>query len=406
MTEMFAAVRVQKIKGMRNLQSIEAHGRREDEASKGRVDADRTENNLAWSCVEGNPLGVVAAFRKRKVDTGAGEYAGAPVGIHVMCIVSPDWISGAGDMHDPRNPRNKALFEAAKEWGDRTFGAGSVVAARMDMDERGGGVVDLVVVPVATFKQRGKEKTQISVNKAYEKAFGGGRVYSRMQDSWASHAQRHLDATLKRGKTKEETQREHVHADIIRPALQRAEAAEKAAKAWRKDAEKWRNRSKAMQKRIAEQKAMIDNHEKEIATFKKGIIGKFATAREEDLKEKVEEIRVSESAKNDALLLRAQRAEGSLNEAREGRAESSRQLAKQIEKYNLIVGHVRDNVPGAAEQIRKAEAVYDEQYGGGGQSQTQEAGIQHDDDEATRNLKIATARESAVNAANARGPSM
>ncbi|WP_197461289.1 hypothetical protein, partial [Acetobacter malorum] len=258
MTEMFAAVRVQKIKGIRNLQSIEAHGRREDDASKSRVDATMTSRNLAWSCADGNPLGVVAAFRKRKADTGAGEYKNAPVGLHVMCIVSHEWVSGAGDMHDPNNPRNKALFDEARSWGDKTFGKGAVVAARMDMDERGGGVVDLVVVPVATFKQRGKEKTQISVNKAYESAFGGGRVYGKMQDSWSAHAQRTLSTDLRRGKAKADTQRQHVHADIIRPALQRAEAAENAAKAWRKDAEKWRARSDVMQKQIGDQQAVIE----------------------------------------------------------------------------------------------------------------------------------------------------
>lgn len=422
MAEMFAAVRVQKIKGIRSLHSIEAHGKREDEASKKRVDSALTGKNLAWSCVENDPLGVTAAFKKRKADAGATEYKGAPIGLHAICVVSPEWIAGAGDIHDPKNPRNKALFDAARAWGNETFGPGSVVAARMDMDEKGGGVVDLVVVPISTFKQRGKEKTQISVNKAYERAFGGGRVYSQMQDSWAAHAQKTLSTDLKRGKTKEETQREHVHADIIRPALQRAEEAEKEAKAWRSnaekaekaanawraDAEKWRGKSEEMQKQVAEQKAVIEKQKAEISRFRRGVFGKLAAAREADLKEKTEEIRATESAKNDELLLRAHRAEGSLKRAGDSEAEALGRLHRLEEKYNAVVGEIGRTFPGAAREIRNIERDFDtyKNSPAGGGVPVPDAGVQHDDDEATRNLKVAAARESAVNARNASGPSM
>lgn len=407
MTEMFAAVRVAKIAGIRGMQSIEAHGKREDEASKKRVDAALTGQNLAWSCVEGDPLGVAAAFKKRKADTGAREYKNAPSGIHVLCVVSPEWIAGAGGIHDPKNPRNKALFEAARAWGNETFGAGSVVAARMDMDEAGGGVVDLVVVPVSTFKQRGKDKTQVSVNKAYERAFGGGRVYGKMQDSWSAYCQKHLAPSLKRGRKKAETQREHVHADILRPALQRAEAAEKAARAWRSDAEKWRSKSKAMQKKVAEQKSIIEKHEAEIAAFRKGFFGKFATAREEDLKEKTEKIRASESAKNDDLLLRAQRAEGSLKRYRDSETEALGRLHKLEEKYNAVTGEIGRTFPGAAREIRNIERDFDayknSPIGGGQGTPAPAAEVNQDDDEVTRNLKIAAARDTARNNS---GPSM
>lgn len=223
----FSAVRVKKISGIRSLQSIEAHGRREDSASAKRCDASRTDDNLARSNVD-DPLAVVAAFRQRKADTKATEYKGAPLGLHVLCVVSPEWISAAGDMHDPKNPRNTALFNAANKWAEEKFGKGSVIASRMDMDEAGGGVVDLVIVPVSEVKQRGKVKNQISVNKAYETAFGGGRVFPKMQDSWAEYCQRCLDPEIQRGRPKEETQREHVHADILRPALQERDAAFKA----------------------------------------------------------------------------------------------------------------------------------------------------------------------------------
>lgn len=232
----FAAVRVQKIMGLRGMQSIEAHGRRLDPASAARVDPSKTADNLAWSCAD-DPLAVVDAFRHRKAETGAKEYRGSPLGLHVLCVVSPEWLQAAGDLHDPGNDRNRALFHAARDWGDQTFGPGAVVAARMDMDEAGGGVVDLVIVPVAEVTQRGKVKNQISVNKAYEAAFGGGRVFSKIQDSWAGFAKAHLDSAIERGKPKAETGREHVHADIYRPMVQEAEKQAEAIK--RQAVEQW-----------------------------------------------------------------------------------------------------------------------------------------------------------------------
>lgn len=232
----FAAVRVQKINGLRGMQSIENHGRRLDPASAARVDPAKTSDNLAWSCSD-DPLAVVDAFKRRKSETGAKEYRGSPLGLHVLCVVSPEWLQAAGDLHDPGNDRNQRLFQAARDWGDQTFGPGAVVAARMDMDESGGGVVDLVIVPVHEVKQRGKVKNQISVNKAYEAAFGGGRVFSKMQDSWAGFAAAHLDSAIERGKPKAETGRDHVHADIYRPIVQEAERQAEAIK--RQAVEQW-----------------------------------------------------------------------------------------------------------------------------------------------------------------------
>lgn len=418
---MFAFARMARVKNIAALKNVDRHGRREDESSKRRADLAKTANNLAWSAVD-DQLDVIGAYKKRKSDTGAQEYKGASVALHFLVGVSPEWITQAGDVHDPQNPHNKALFTEARKWADATFGAGSTVAARLDLDEAGSGIVDLVVVPVAESKTRGKTKTLVSVNKGLERAWGKCKSYSALQDSWAKHAQETLSSDLQRGKPKEETQREHVHADIIRPAFERANQAEKeanqwrsnaakaekSAKAWRADAKKWRDKSEEMKKEVAEQKAIIQRQKEEIAAFRKGLMGKFATAKEADLKEKAEEIRAQESAKNDDFLLRAQRAEGNLSEAKDGRAEAVRQLAKQEEKYNLVISYVRDCVPHGAAHVREAEAVFAERESAsaGGGAPAQEAGIQHDDDEATKNLKIAAARESAVNAANARGPSM
>ena len=218
----YACVRVKRIGSIQAMRSCDEHGRRLDDASASRVDPSRTKRNLAWSCVA-DPLAVVDAFRHRKAEAAATEYKGAALGLHILCTVSPEWVSSAGDLHDPGNDRNKALFQAARDWGEKIFGAGSVIASRMDMDEAGGGVVDIFVVPVHQVKQRGKTKNQISVNKAFEAAFGGGRVYSKMQDSWAEHVQKCLDPEIKRGIPKSETGRSHVHADIYRPMVRAAE---------------------------------------------------------------------------------------------------------------------------------------------------------------------------------------
>jgi len=221
----FSAVRIQKIKSLAGFGAIEKHGRRQDASSLSRCDMSKTSNNLAWSLSD-DPLSVTDALSKRRECLGnAKQYGKAAVGGHLLCVVSPAWVSATGDIHDPKNPRNTAIFNAARAWAEKSFGAGSVISCRMDLDETGGGVVDVVVVPEMRKKVGGKEVSYISFNKAFEKEFGKKRSYSKMQDSWAEYCQQHLDPSIQRGKHKSETQREHVHADILRPALQ--EAAEK-----------------------------------------------------------------------------------------------------------------------------------------------------------------------------------
>lgn len=225
----FSCVRTKPIKSMQSLVSMDRHGRRQDKSCEARCDKERSPDNLAWSSSPaGDPLDVIGAFKHRKAETNAKEYAKAPIALHMLLTVSPEWIQASGDMHDPKNPNNRKLFDQAKAWAEEKFGPGSVVAARMDMDEAGGGVVDIFVVPVHQVNQRGKTKNQISVNKAYEAAFGGGRVYGKMQDSWASHCQQHLDPKITRGRPKEETGAEYVEASIIAPKLEKVSKREKA----------------------------------------------------------------------------------------------------------------------------------------------------------------------------------
>jgi len=38
--------------------------------------------------------------------------------MQALCLVSPEWVQLAGDLHDHANPRNVALFEQAKAWAE------------------------------------------------------------------------------------------------------------------------------------------------------------------------------------------------------------------------------------------------------------------------------------------------
>lgn len=232
---LFAAVRVARIQSMTQLRQIESHGLRKDEASAKRVDPSRTSLNLSESRYSPeDPLQLVQAFKAFKTATGASEAGkNAALGLHVLCVVSPGLITEAGDLHNPNNPVNRRAFEQSQEWARRTFGPDSLVAARMDMDETGGGVVDLIVCPTS-IKQGGrgrKPKLTISVREALaqvQKEHGAKRSYSALQDSWAKHARQHIDLRLQRGEPKAETGRVHVVADILRAADAEREASAQA----------------------------------------------------------------------------------------------------------------------------------------------------------------------------------
>ena len=218
---MFAFTRSQKM-DFHYLQAMTNHARRQDSVSLERVCRDRTKDNLTCSAYTLDGTDLKKAYAERKGVTGAKEYGKAAVGIHIIAGVSPEFIAREGDPHDPRNPANFRVFEHAQAWAEKEFGPGSVISARMDMDEAGSGVVDLFVVPVREMKMRGKTKTIVSVNKALDEIrekYGKKRdmgAYSSVNTSWAKYAQEHLDSELKRGVSKEETGREHVISDVFR----------------------------------------------------------------------------------------------------------------------------------------------------------------------------------------------
>ena len=218
-----AVARCQKIKNMAGLVAAEKHARRQDNSKH--IDEDRTHLNRAegYPGVD-DPLSVVEAFKARKRDAGATERKGAALAVHMLLGVSPEWIAETGDVHDPQNPRNKMLFDSARDFMEEKFGKGSVIHVRLDCDEAGSGIVDVIAVPVSSYQLRGKTKTHTLANAGIEAAFGRGRNYRRLQDQWAEHCQRTLDREIKRGRSIEETGRQHVHHSIYRPAMERVAA--------------------------------------------------------------------------------------------------------------------------------------------------------------------------------------
>lgn len=112
----YAATRTVLIKSENQLRSIDSHGRRTDIASKRRVDPNKTKDNLAWSLNDDDPLDVVGSFRKRIKETNAVRYGKSSIGMHMICMISPDWFKEYGDMHDPKTPQI-AEFSMVRRYG-------------------------------------------------------------------------------------------------------------------------------------------------------------------------------------------------------------------------------------------------------------------------------------------------
>lgn len=226
---MFAFCRTKPIRSIQYLTAQTRHARREDQTSKDRVRADAEPGaSLSWSCDDGPKPDYSASFKAFKRDKAAAERKGAQLGLHMLVGVSPEWVKEAGDLHDPSNPRNRQLLDAARAWAD-TWSNGGCYAARVDLDETGGAVVDLFIAPTAIQKHKGgKSKLTVSVNKALEAVSTAqtGRKsqhFSALNSDWAEYAAQHLDPRLQRGRSKAETRAEHVQPDRYRSMMEAAE---------------------------------------------------------------------------------------------------------------------------------------------------------------------------------------
>jgi hypothetical protein len=216
-----AAIRVNKITTIAQLRGASLHAQRHDITGKARVRDDAEPGfGIAWAKAE-NDRDYLAAFRAHKAELKAGERKGAPIALQALCVVSPEWVEKAGDLHDPDNPHNRRLFDEAKAWAESWAGEGSVFGSRLDLDEKGGAVVDLMIAPVRT--SRGKPV--ISTNKAMGevKALTGERnEYAALQTSWADWCRDTLDAEIVRGTRKEITRRQHLSPETYGAVMDKA----------------------------------------------------------------------------------------------------------------------------------------------------------------------------------------
>jgi hypothetical protein len=111
----------------------------------------------------------------------------------------------------------------------------------MDLDEEGGGWVDVYFAPIRQQKYKGRSQTKsvISVNKCLEETavnlgYPKGSHYTALNTGWAKYAQQHLDPTIERGKPGRDTGKEHLtprQYKAEQEALKKAAAAQAAEQA-------------------------------------------------------------------------------------------------------------------------------------------------------------------------------
>jgi chromosome segregation ATPase len=179
----------------------------------------------------GQPRDYVRAFQAVPQHFQVRYRTSAPLGVHILLYVTPDWIEETGDLHAKDNPRNQMLYQAAQEFVRDIPG---LVAARMDLDEQGGGVVDIFLAPIFPRQSRlrkdgtrGSDIPEISVSKlgTLWQTHSGERVgFCGLQTLWAEYCGKVLDPRLERGRRKSETGREHLSVPEYKAAGERAAA--------------------------------------------------------------------------------------------------------------------------------------------------------------------------------------
>jgi len=197
------------------LSEMERHGKRLDN-SRDRVDLKKTK--FSYKCSDysdvSSSLNLMENFKKVE-DSGVKTYGKSSIGLHMILSISSDWMKETGDIHDPKNPRNKQAMIEARNFIHDKFGEKSILGMRMDFDESGGGNIDVFVIPLHEVKQRNTIKTVISPSKSLsqlKKKYGkkGDMEYEVLQDLWNNHCKKNIDKSIKRGIPKTETNIENV----------------------------------------------------------------------------------------------------------------------------------------------------------------------------------------------------
>ena len=224
MPPIFASVRCRKLYGFGDLKAAETHASGVGETAEARRVREGP-RAIALDLAKGGvrPLDVgeshdiVDRWKILKKHFKARERKGSAIALHLLCIVSPEAFDG--DLSDPDNTDGRRLLNAARVWAETEFGKGTVFHARRDLDEEGQCVVDICVAPVRQMRAgRHPPKPTISTRRALEEIAERWnrpkqKSYSALQDSWAEFARKYLNADLQRGRSKQETGREHHHRD-------------------------------------------------------------------------------------------------------------------------------------------------------------------------------------------------
>ena len=186
-------------------------------------DKERRDSNRAGRF---DPFAIKDAYKRHKNRQGASEKKGVKPVMHVVVGVSPEWL-GSG-VHDRDDPRVKRLLNAAIEWANAELGG--TFAARYDVDERGGGVVDVFCAPVREYAVgRGRTMRRMVAPAKALRELGQRRgrkiSYSAMQDAWAEWANRELGdgrVQFQRGRPKAETRAENLSPEDYKRSLELA----------------------------------------------------------------------------------------------------------------------------------------------------------------------------------------
>lgn len=118
------AVRIVKITSLAQLRGLGRHARRVTPTAWVRL-REGVEPGLGLAWAKGDdPRDPVAAWRAHKASAAAQERKGAPLCLQALALVPDDWIREGGDLHDPDNPRNQALFGEARAWAEIWAGEG------------------------------------------------------------------------------------------------------------------------------------------------------------------------------------------------------------------------------------------------------------------------------------------
>lgn len=188
-----AAIRIAKISTPAQLRGLSLHGQRRSAGSLALLrEGAEPGTALIWAKGTSHPPDLTAALQAHRVERAAALRKGAPLCLHAFCIVSQDWICQGGVLHDPDNPRNLALFAEARAWADSWAGPGAVFAARLDLDEKGGAVVDLLLAPVRPSRGQRVISTAKALRELREQT-GERTEYAALQTSWAKWCQQNLD---------------------------------------------------------------------------------------------------------------------------------------------------------------------------------------------------------------------